>query len=62
VVDLTGDGRADIIGFGESSVYVSYNDGNGNFGPVKTLVNEFAFNGGQWSEDKTVRWLANLYQ
>jgi len=61
VVDLTGDGRADIIGFGENSVYVSYNDGNGNFGPVKTLINEFAFNGGQWSEDKTVRWLANLY-
>jgi hypothetical protein len=60
VVDLTGDGCADVIGFGESNVYVSFNDGKGGFGPVQTLLSNFAFNGGQWSEDKTVRYLANL--
>ena len=62
VVDLTGDGCADIIGFGENQVYVSFNDGKGGFGPVKALTSTFAFNGGEWAEDKTVRWLANIDQ
>ena len=61
VVDLTGNGAADIIGFGESGVLVSYNDGKGNFGPVTTITSDFGYNGGQWSLDKTVRWVANLY-
>ena len=60
VVDLTGDGRADIVGFGDSDVYVSYNDGEGGFEPVQTLTSEFAFGDGEWSVEKTVRWLANL--
>ena len=60
VVDLTGDGRADIIGFGDSQTYVAYNDGNGGFGPFKALTSEFAYNNGEWSVEKTVRWLANL--
>lgn len=60
VVDLTGDGRADIIGFGENAVYVSYNDGKGNFGPVQTLTNEFSYSGGKWSAERTVRYLGNL--
>ena len=61
VVDLTGDGRGDIIGFGDANVFVSYNDGKGGFGPVLTLTSEFSFSGGKWAVDKTVRWLANLY-
>jgi len=61
VVDLTGDGCADIIGFGESAVWVSYNDGKGNFGPVQKLTDSFGFNGGSWALDKTVRYVANLY-
>jgi len=60
VVDLTGDGCADIIGFGESATYVSFNDGKGNFGEVKTLTNDFAFSGGKWALDTTIRWLVNL--
>jgi hypothetical protein len=59
VVDLTGDGRADIIGFGNSNVYVAYNDGNGGFGSVGTLVTTFSYNDG-WAVDKTVRYLVNL--
>ena len=62
VVDLTGDGRADIIGFGENQTYVSFNNGKGGFGPVITLTSEFSFSGGKWAADKTVRWLANLNQ
>ena len=48
-VDLTGDGRADIVGFGEGGVYASFNDGKGNFGPVQKLISEFAHNGGERS-------------
>lgn len=60
VVDLTGDGCADIIGFGEAAVLVSFNSGKGGYGPVQEITREFAFNRGQWSLDKTVRFEANL--
>ena len=62
VVDLTGDGCADIIGFGEGQTWVSFNDGKGGFGPARALTNTFAFNNGEWDVDKTVRWLSNLDQ
>jgi hypothetical protein len=61
VVDLTGDGCADVIGFGENNVYVAYNDGKGGFGPVRTLLSTFSYSDG-WAVDKTVRYLANLDQ
>ena len=61
VADLTGNGCADIIGFGEDAVWVSYNDGNGSFGPVQKLTDAFGFSGGAWALDKTVRYVANLY-
>ncbi|KAJ7431432.1 hypothetical protein B0H11DRAFT_1891642 [Mycena galericulata] len=60
VVDLTGDGRADIIGFGENSVWISYNNGGGNFGPVTKLIDNFAYSGG-WTLEKVVRYIANIY-
>ncbi|KAJ7230230.1 lectin PVL [Mycena pura] len=59
-VDLTGDGRADIIGFGENSVWVSYNNAGGNFGPLTKLTDNFTYSGG-WSLEKTVRYVANVY-
>ena len=62
VVDLTGDGCADIIGFGDSGVYVAYNNGKGGFEPVQNITSEFASNDGKWSADKTVRWVANVSQ
>ncbi|KJA19519.1 hypothetical protein HYPSUDRAFT_44291 [Hypholoma sublateritium FD-334 SS-4] len=60
VADLTGNGCADIIGFGDAAVWVSYNDGTGCFGPVQKLTDAFAFNGGSWALDKTVRHIVNL--
>jgi len=62
VVDLTGDGCADIIGFGDKSVLVAFNDGKGNFGPVIKLLDAFSYNEGEWSLEKTVRYMVNLYQ
>jgi len=61
VVDVTGDGCADIVGFGDHGVYVSFNDGKGEFGPIQKLLTDFAYNDGEWSAEKTVRLVANLY-
>ncbi|KAH9005597.1 lectin 2 [Lactarius hatsudake] len=47
VVDLTGDGRSDILGFRENSVFVAYNDGKGGFPSVRTLTSELSFSGGK---------------
>ncbi|KAF8654628.1 hypothetical protein AX16_003509 [Volvariella volvacea WC 439] len=60
-VDLTGDGRADIIGFGGNGILVAFNDGKGGFGPVQMIVNDLAYNAGGWRVDKHVRFPANLY-
>jgi hypothetical protein len=60
LVDLTGDGRADIIGFGNTSVYVSYNDGKGNFTEMKALIEDFGYEGG-WTAEKTERIVTNLF-
>ncbi|KAF8871740.1 hypothetical protein CPB84DRAFT_1800518 [Gymnopilus junonius] len=60
-VDITGDGRADIVGIGDTDVYVSYNDGKGNFGPQTQLVQNFGDGRPGWAADKAVKYLANLY-
>jgi len=60
LVDLTGDGRADILGFGNANVYVSYNDGKGNFTESKALIQDFGSLGG-WTGEKTERYVANLF-
>ena len=60
LVDLTGDGRADIIGFGNTSVYVCYNDGKGNFTGIKVLIEDFGYEKG-WTAEETERYVANLF-
>ncbi|KAJ2914372.1 hypothetical protein MD484_g6043, partial [Candolleomyces efflorescens] len=59
VVDVTGDGAADIVGFGNDAVLASYNDGKGNFGPVQKLTEELSLNRG-WTTENSVRLLANM--
>ena len=57
---LTGDGRADIVGFGSAGVWVSLNNGNGTFqGPVK-VVDNFAYSAGGWRAEKPPRLLADV--
>jgi FG-GAP-like repeat len=58
--DLTGDGRADILGFGEAGVWVSLNNGNGTFKPPKKVLNSFAYSAGGWRVEKHPRFLADL--
>ena len=65
ITDLTGDGRADLIGFGTDGVWVSLNDGTGNFSTPAFVPNDSSGQGqfgyGQgWRVDKHFRTLANL--
>src|SRR5262249_47633086 len=58
--DLTGDGRADIVGFGDAGVWVSLNNGNGTFQALQMVVGNFAYNAGGWRVEKHPRFLADL--
>jgi hypothetical protein len=49
-LDMTGNGCADVIGFRDTQVVVSLNDGKGGF-PSRTLLSTFGYNNGQWSVD-----------
>jgi Astacin (Peptidase family M12A)/FG-GAP-like repeat len=60
LADLTGDGRADIVGFGNAGVWVAINNGNGTFEAPKFVVPNFGFNAGSWRVEKHPRFLADL--
>jgi len=59
--DLTGNGFADIVGFGDDGVYVAFGNGDGtfNFTPVP-VINDFGFTAGGWRVDKHPRFLADV--
>ena len=61
LADITGDGRADIVGFGNDGVYVALSNGDGtfNFQPVP-VINDFGFDAGGWRVDKHPRFLADI--
>ena len=56
--DLTGDGCADIVGFGDAGVWVSLNKGDGTFKPLTKVVDNFAYTAGGWRVEKHPRFLA----
>jgi hypothetical protein len=60
VVDLTGDGRADIIGFGSEGVWVALNNGDGTFQAPQMVLASFALSAGGWLVDRHPRLLADL--
>ena len=60
LADLTGDGRADIIGFADAGVYVSLNNGDGTFKPAKLVLDKFGYEAGKWRVEKHPRFLADL--
>ena len=60
LADLTGDGRADIIGFADAGVYVSLNNGGGTFKPAKLVLDKFGYEAGRWRVEKHPRFLADL--
>lgn len=60
LADLTGDGTADIVGFGDEGVWVAFNQGNGTFLPPTMVLANFAYNAGGWRVDKHPRFLADV--
>jgi len=59
VADLTGDGRADIIGFGDAGVWVSLAQADGSYGQPELVVANFGYNAGSWRVERHPRLLAD---
>ena len=51
LADVNGDGKADIVGFGQAGVYVSQATGNGHFAAPTFELAAFAPGAGGWSSD-----------
>jgi hypothetical protein len=61
LADITGDGKADIIGFGDAGVYVALNRGDGTFDfTPQPVIQDFGFESGGWRVDKHPRFLADI--
>jgi hypothetical protein len=59
MADTTGDGRADIVGFGNAGVYVSLNNGDGTFQDPVLAVANFGYDAGGWRVDMHPRFMAD---
>ncbi|SCL29404.1 Repeat domain-containing protein [Micromonospora rhizosphaerae] len=59
VVDVNGDGRADIVGFGDAGVYVSYGQANGTFSPPQFVLADFGYNSG-WRVERHPRFVVDV--
>jgi len=60
VADVNGDGRADVVGFGNAGVYVSLSTGT-KFGPQTRWIAAFGYSAGGWtSQNLYPRMLADV--
>src|SRR5262249_15319534 len=62
VVDVTGDGRADIVGFGYAGAYVSRSNGDGTFGTPRLAVQNFGYDAaaGSWRVERHPRFVVDV--
>jgi hypothetical protein len=59
LADITGDGRADIVGMGVAGVWTAVALGNGRFGPARFVLAGFGINQG-WQVTAHPRFLADV--
>jgi hypothetical protein len=59
LADTTGDGRLDIVGFGDAGVYVSRSLGGGKFEPPGLVVTNFGYVAGGWRIERHPRFVAD---
>jgi V8-like Glu-specific endopeptidase len=59
VADVNGDGRADVVGFGNEGVYVSLSTGS-SFTSAQRWVDYYGYNAGDWRVDKHPRMMADV--
>ncbi|XP_074649459.1 uncharacterized protein LOC141904717 [Tubulanus polymorphus] len=60
VVDVNGDGLADIVGFANAGVYVALNTGNNKFSPGKYWVRSFGQSAGGWRVASHPRFVVDV--
>ncbi|RJT87292.1 hypothetical protein D6T64_14705, partial [Cryobacterium melibiosiphilum] len=60
LADVTGDGAADIVGFGTAGVWASRSNRNGTFQRPVKVVDNFAYDAGGWRVERHPRFLADL--
>ena len=46
IADITGDGRAHMVGFGAAGIYTANGQSNGLFPPMRFAFSDFGYNGG----------------
>jgi hypothetical protein len=59
LADVNGDGKADIVGFGDQGVYVALSTGS-SFGPMQFWLNDFGYVAGGWRVERHPRMLADM--
>lgn len=59
MADTTGDGRADIVGFGNAGVWVSRAQLDGSFTAPERVVDNFGYDAGSWRTDRHPRFMAD---
>ncbi|WP_372616785.1 FG-GAP repeat domain-containing protein [Falsiroseomonas sp.] len=61
LADVNGDGRTDIIGFGDSGVWASLQNADGTFGGLRLLIRQFGAEAGAWTgQDSFPRQMADM--
>jgi len=58
--DVNGDGRTDIVAFGDEFVFVALGRADGGFDPPRAVLNDLAYEAGGWRLDKHVRLLGDV--
>jgi hypothetical protein len=57
--DVNGDGRQDLVGFGDYEVWIALSTGNG-FAPPQFACSGFGYINGSWKVDRHRRYLADI--
>jgi Ca2+-binding RTX toxin-like protein len=60
VADVNGDGKDDIIGFGQSGVWVALSNGDGTFADAKFALDSFGQDQGWTSQDTYTRMVGDI--
>ena len=61
MADVNGDGRADVVGFGNAGVLVALGNADGHFDAARLVVEAFGYAAGGWtSQDLYPRLMADI--
>lgn len=60
LADVNGDGKADLVGFGDAGTYVALSNGDGTFAQARLVLSEFGTAQGWTSNDSLKRVVADV--